>query len=415
MEKITLPNGVRLVYEKTDFIRSMTFGIWVGTGSRFESKKESGISHFIEHMLFKGTKHHSCAALSEAFDALGGQSNAYTTKELTAFYVKALDSKMLEAAGLITEMVMEPLMAEGDVQSERGVILEEIGMYEDDPEDLAIEKLNEAVYPKSALGMPILGTKKSLAGIGREEMLGYLHKHYSGENVVAAISGNFDEKNLQVLCDLLSTLPAGKREVVEPGIYVPTTYLKKKKYEQNHLGFLYPAYSVKDDRKYAAAVLSTILGGGASSRLFQRMRDKEGLCYSVYSYSASSLAEGLFGMYTATGKETEEKAIAAMLEEIEKIKQDGVREDELFRAKEKIKTNILLGLESTGSRASMMARNELIFGRIPDYQEIVDAYECLTREDIQNVACDIFKSEVLSFSAIGRIEKEETYNQMLGR
>ena len=413
MEKITLPNGARILYERTDFLKSATFGVWVGTGSRHETAALSGASHYIEHMLFKGTEKRDCAALSEAFDLLGGHSNAYTTKEMTAFYARALDDRVGEAVELITEMLFSSRFDPVDMENERGVIVEEIGMYEDDPEDLATERLSEIVFPRSSLGRPILGTKRSLAGLGREELLAYMREKYVGENTVAVISGNFDPEALSLLQEKLSGMPRGKKNRAKPATYRPGVFLKKKKYEQNHIGLLWNGYSRKDERRYAAALLSAILGGGASSRLFRKVRDEEGLCYSIYSYTGSTENEGLFGVYTATGRENEKKALETTIREIDRLREKGVESEELARAKEKNRTSLLLSLESTGARAAYMARNELFDGKVPSYEEVLARYDAVSEHDLKEAARDLLTPESLSYAAVGRIGEKEYYEGLL--
>ncbi|MBR5742355.1 MAG: insulinase family protein [Clostridia bacterium] len=413
MEKITLPNGARILYERTDFVQSATFGVWIGTGSRHEKRAESGASHFIEHMLFKGTEKHDCAALSEAFDLLGGHSNAYTTKENTSFYVRALADRMADAATLVTEMLFSSRFDPADVENERGVIEEEIGMYEDDPEDLATEKLSEIVYPSSALGRPILGTRRTLQRLGREELLGYMREKYVGENLVAAISGNFDLSVIDLLSEKLGAVPRGRKNAVREAGYRPGVLLKRKKYEQNHVGILWKGYDQDDPRRFAAALLAAILGGGPSSRLFRRVRDEEGLCYSIYAYSGATEKEGLFGVYTATSRENEKRTLETAVEELVRIRREGVSEEELARAKEKNRTGLLLSMESTGSRASYMARNELRKGEVPTCEEILAHYDRVSAGDILDAARDILRPEALSFAAVGRIGEKQYYEELL--
>ncbi len=413
MEKITLPNGARILTERTDFLKSAAFGVWIGTGSRHETAALSGASHFIEHMLFKGTAKHDCAALSEALDLLGGHSNAYTTKEITSFYVRALSDRMTDAVELVSEMLFSSLFDPADLENERGVIEEEIGMYEDDPEDLATEKLSEIVYPSSSLGRPILGTVRSLRRLDREALLSYMHSHYTGANAVAALSGNFDRAAVDLLAEKLSALPCGKRSAVREAVYVPGVFLKKKKYEQNHIGLLWKGFGQEDERRYAAALLSAILGGGASSRLFRRVRDEEGLCYAIYSFSGSTEKEGLFGVYAACSRENEKKALETAVREIVRIREEGVSREELERAKEKNRTSLLLSMESTGSRASYMARNELKRGTVPSFEEVLAAYDRVSEEEIRETAGEILRPEMLSFAAVGRIGEKDYYEELL--
>ena len=413
MEKIILPNGARILYERTDFLKSATFGVWVGTGSRHETRALSGASHFIEHMLFKGTEKHDCASLSEALDLLGGHSNAYTTKEITSFYVRALEDRMQDAVNLVTEMIFSSRFDPADLENERGVIEEEIGMYGDDPEDLATERLSEIVYPSSSLGRPILGTVRSLEKLDREALLSYMRAHYTGENLVAALSGNFDPKVVDALAQKLSAMPKGKKNRTKEAKYVPGVFLKKKKYEQNHVGLLWKGFGQEDPRRFAAALLSAILGGGASSRLFRRVRDEEGLCYAIYSFSGSTEKEGLFGVYTATSRENERKTLESTVQEIVKIREEGVSLEELDRAKEKNRTGLLLSMESTGSRASYMARNELKKGEVPSFEELLAAYDRVTPEEIRETAREILKPDMLSYAAVGRIGEKDYYEELL--
>ena len=413
MEKITLPNGARILTERTDFLKSATFGVWIGTGSRHETAALSGASHFIEHMLFKGTAKHDCAALSEALDLLGGHSNAYTTKEITSFYVRALSDRMPDAVELVTEMLFSSLFDPADLENERSVIEEEIGMYEDDPEDLATEKLSETVYPSSPLGRPILGTVRSLKKLDRDALMTYMQRHYTGENVVAALSGNFESGTVDLLAEKLSALPRGKRNAVREAVYVPGVFLKRKAYEQNHVGLLWKGYGQEEERRFAAALLSAILGGGASSRLFRRVRDEEGLCYAIYSFSGSTEKEGLFGVYTACSRENEKKALETAVREIVRIREQGVSAEELEKAKEKNRTGLLLSMESTGSRASYMARNELKRGKVPSFEEVLAAYDRVTTEEIRETAAEILRPEMLSYAAVGRNGGKDYYEEIL--
>ena len=364
-------------------------------------------------MLFKGTAKHDCAALSEALDLLGGHSNAYTTKEITSFYVRALSDRMPDAVELVTEMLFSSLFDPADLENERSVIEEEIGMYEDDPEDLATEKLSETVYPSSPLGRPILGTVRSLKKLDRDALMTYMQRHYTGENVVAALSGNFESGTVDLLAEKLSALPRGKRNAVREAVYVPGVFLKRKAYEQNHVGLLWKGYGQEEERRFAAALLSAILGGGASSRLFRRVRDEEGLCYAIYSFSGSTEKEGLFGVYTACSRENEKKALETAVREIVRIREQGVSAEELEKAKEKNRTGLLLSMESTGSRASYMARNELKRGKVPSFEEVLAAYDRVTTEEIRETAAEILRPEMLSYAAVGRIGGKDYYEEIL--
>jgi len=412
MEIITLSNKARIVYERTDFVKSMTCGIYVAAGSRFERADEAGVSHYIEHMLFKGTEHHSGIQLSEEFDLLGGNSDAYTTKELTAFYAKALGDKAGKIHDLLTEMVTEPKLDTNDMENERGVILEEIGMYEDDPEDLAIERLNEKIYPRNALGRPILGSQKTVGEMTRQKLLDYMKKTYVGSNLVVSLSGNFDLMEIDRLSEKLEVFPEGKKSTAREALYQPSFFIRKKAYEQNHFCLMFPAVSAHHPDRRAIAMLSSILGGGTSSRLFRRLREEEGLCYSVYAFSSFTMAEGVFAVYTATNQEDEKRAITAIWEELDKIVRDGVSQIELDRAREKSRTSFLMGMESTGNRSEFMGRSLLYYDKVPTPEESEEAYRKITCEDIQRLAKTIFQREKASFSAVGRIQKAEDYQNL---
>jgi len=409
MEIITLSNRARIVYERTDFVKSMTCGIYVAAGSRFEKKEEAGVSHFIEHMLFKGTKRHSGAELSEEFDLLGGNSDAYTTKEMTSFYAKALGDKAGKIHELLTEMISEPKFDENDIENERGVILEEIGMYEDDPEDLAIERLSEKIYPGNALGRPILGSRKTVGEMNRERLTDYMKHTYVGSNIVASLCGNFDLKEIDRLARKLEVFPEGKKSAAKEAIYRPSLFVRRKAYEQNHFCLIFPSFSAHHPDRRAAALLSSILGGGPSSRLFRRLREDEGLCYSVYAFTSCSVAEGIFGIYTATNPESENRAILAIWEELDRLVREGVTQQELDRAREKNRTSFLMGMESTGNRSEFMGRSLIYYDRVASMEESEEAYRGITREDIQRLAQEIFQRSLVSFSAVGRVKKEAEY------
>lgn len=411
---LTLGNGAKIVYENIDSVRSVTAGIWITSGSRHEPAGKSGISHFIEHMLFKGTEKHSCAEMAELFDSVGGHANAYTTKDITAYYVKALDVKLRFAGGLLSDMLFCPKLAPKDLETERSVIFEEMGMYEDDPEDLAIEKLSDKVFRTSSLGRQILGNKAALRKITSADLKKYMNEKYSGENIVVAISGKINEDDIKYLADKISALPAGKRNINKPAEYIPSVYMKKKNYEQNHFSMLFPSVSCTDEKRHAATLLSGILGGGMSSRLFRKIREEQGLCYSVFSFENNGPEEGLFGIYTATGKETQDKALSLIREELERIREDGVSGAELDLVREKTKANILLGLESTSARASYLARSQIYFGNILDYDSIIEQYDAVTRDDIAGMAQKIINFNSMSFSAVGKINDTEHYSALLG-
>ena len=412
-KKITLKNGVRILFEQIDSVRSVSLGIWVLNGSRNEPKKYNGISHFIEHMLFKGTTTRTAAEIASKMDSIGGQVNAFTTKECTCFYARVLDTHFSEAADILTDMLFNSRFDESDVSVERGVILEEIGMYNDSPEDIVSERLMTAVYSPTPLSMPILGTPKTLKVIDGAAMREYVKKNYLSENIVVSISGSFTDENINLISEIFSGIGVGKTSPPKRSIYTHTTTVKKKSTEQNHiiLAFEGPQFGSPD--RFTNAIMANILGGGMSSRLFRKVREEQGLCYSIYSYIYSHSDTGLFGIYTATGKETELRAIGLIAEVLRELLENGVTDEELNRAREQSKANVLLALESTVSRMNSLARGELFLGEILRPEEIIDRYDAVTRELVLDSARRIIDFNKLSLSAVGKVATAEEYMEML--
>ena len=395
VEKIILNNGVRVLHEKLEHVRSCALGVWVENGSCHEPDELAGISHYIEHMMFKGTETRTATDLAQAFDAIGGQVNAFTTKEHTCYYARTLDTHVQKAAELLCDMVLYSAFRPEDVDLERGVILEEIGMYEDTPEDLVSEILSAAVYPSQPLGRPILGTQGTLQHIDSEALKDYCSKQYVGENTIISLCGSFSDADLKAVCDAFSALPAGQPQEMPQATYRKAVVVKKKDIEQNHLLLVFPGLY--------------ILGAGMSSRLFQRVRERSGLCYSIYSFTSLYQNTGVLGIYVALGRETQEDALRMIREELERFKTEGITEEELARTKEQLKTTLLMSLESTNSRMSSMARNEMIFGHAQSPEEAVEKLEKVTIGDIHRLAKDLLDFEQMSFSAVGNVSQPEEY------
>jgi len=288
-----LGNGVILLLEPVDSVRSVAAGLWIGAGSRHESEARNGISHCLEHMAFKGTEKRAAAEIAAQTDAIGGQFNAYTTKESTAFYARVLDNHLPEALDLLTDMVFHAKLDDSDLDTERGVIFEEIGMYEDTPEDLVGERLLEAVYPGQALGRPILGRADSLASFTGANLRVYRDDYFRAPQMIAALAGKFTDSDARLFADLLAAVPAGKPVAGEPAAYRPAFVTADKPLEQNHLCLALPGLATGDERRYAMQLLCGILGGGASSRLYQKLREEHGLCYAVHGYTVTFADTGL--------------------------------------------------------------------------------------------------------------------------
>lgn len=409
----TLPNGVRFYTEHVPAVSSAALGIWVGTGSREEKASENGAAHFIEHMLFKGTSTHTAREMAQRMDAIGGQMNAFTTKECTCFYGRVLDSHLPQALDILFDMVYHSSFAQEAVETERGVILEEIDMYEDTPDDLCAEKLFGAVFQGSALARPILGSAETLAPMTGEFLREYHRTHYRGDNTVVALSGSFSQEILDELRRRFAALPAGAPQPVVPAVYTPAFVVTSKPIEQNHLTLAFPGLDYNSPKRFALQLLSSILGGGVSSRLFQQVRERQGLCYTIYSYGAGHADTGVFCIYTALNKETEAKALATIRQVVDQLRREGPTSEELERAREQSKANVVMGLESTQSRMSHAGRSLLFSGEILTPEQIIAAYDSVTHEDVVALAQEIFRWDQVSLSAVGQVRTAEAYRALV--
>lgn len=407
-EKITLPNGVRILYENIPYVRSVAAGIWVGTGSRYENAEMNGASHFIEHMVFKGTNTRSAADIAELMDEIGGQINAFTTKECTCFYGRVLDLHLPRLADILCDMFFNSKFDNEDTKNEFGVICEEIDMYEDSPDDLVVERLLSAVY-NEPLAMPILGTKESISTFTGDSLKEYKRTHYSPDRIVITVSGSFRQSDIDYFKDRFSAMPILKADNFIPAVYSPVFISKAKDIEQNHLFLGFESNDITSDERYGMQLLSSILGGGMSSRLFQSVREKYGLCYSIYTFSSSYIDSGIFGIYTALGNDTEEQALKLIVDEIHRLLHDGVTEAELSRAREQMKANVLMSLESTASRMTQLGKNELYLNRVPDSKEVIAAYDSVTADTIAALSQKYLTTDKMSFSAVGKVKKGEEY------
>jgi len=412
VEKITLKNGLRIVYEAIPYVRSTSLGVWIGNGSRYEKKSESGASHFIEHMLFKGTETQTASQLAALTDRIGGMVNAYTTKDCTCIYGRVLDTRLVDLVDMFYDMLINSKFDEDDVISERSVILDEIRMCNDTPDDLVYERLVAGIYKGSSLGRPILGTPKSLNSMTGETLKCYLNSHYDPKNIVISISGSFKDSDIDYIGKLFSAV-SGSSTAYKNAVYNPYFTVKRRNLEQNHLFIAYPGITSIDERRYAFSLLSNIVGGNASSRLFQSVREQYALCYNIFTTVGAFNDTGIFGIYTALSEEAQCKAISVIMDEINKVKNGDITNDELELSKELVKSGILMSLESTSSRMNRMGRNELYFGRVPSLDETVEGYENVTLEEITSLANQIFDDSQVSFSAIGKTLSIEDYKSML--
>lgn len=414
MEKITLTNGFRILLEPVKWAHSATMGIWVGSGSRYETEQNAGVSHFIEHMLFKGTARRSALEIAEQMDEIGGALNAYTTKEYTCFYARALDRHVGTAFDILCDMLTQPALAEKDMQTERGVILEELHMYEDSPEDICADRLYEGVWKGDMLGANILGGRKTVTALTAEDLRAYMRRFYTPERMVASICGRFDAQEIVRLCEknFGALQNTGNPVAAEPAAYHRCIMLRKKDFEQTQLALAMPGIGAQDDRRFAMRLLMSILGTSSSSRLYQRIREELGLVYEIESFSASYLEAGILGIDMALSPRNEKKALREALR-IMKGFAGSITQRELARSKEQYLSGLIMNLESTQSRASQMGRGELLYNEVKSVDELMERVRAVTLDELQALAEKFLRFDELSLSAAGRVKKERFYEELL--
>lgn len=413
-EIITLENGLRIIYEKGENSKTCGAEIWVASGSGYETPETAGISHFIEHMLFKGTEKRTALDIAVEMDEIGGHLNAYTAREATCFYVKTLSEHMPKALDILCDMVKNPKLDAGDIELEKSVIKEEIALYEDEPEDICTDMFYEKVWKGSMLGSNILGTAETVDGITREKLSAHIQKFYVPERTVISISGNFDKdaatgiiKNY--FSDCINT--GFGLNPVSAEFHTEILPLKKD-FMQNQLIIGFPGVSVTDPRHEAALLISAMLGDTPSSRLFQQIREKLGLVYSVGTTCVSYLRSGLFKIYMGLNEKSEEKAICEVLKIISDFALT-VTEKELARAKEQSVTDFVMSLENLSSHASRNGRNLLLYNKEIPEEEIIKNIRAVTLDDIRKTACDIFDMSRISLCVTGKTKSKQAYTEII--
>jgi predicted Zn-dependent peptidase len=382
------------VLENIPTVRSVAIGVWIGTGSRNETPQNNGISHFLEHMFFKGTKTRTAREIAESFDSIGGQVNAFTSKEYTCYYAKVLDTHSKYALEVLADMFFNSTFDEEELKKEKNVVYEEIKMYEDTPDDIVHDVLSKAVYSQHSLGYPILGTEETLSTFTSETLKHYMHHTYTPENVVISIAGNIEESFIKDVEMLFGSYEGGKQEQTEQLPDFHTNKLaRKKETEQAHLCIGYEGLKVGHEDVYSLIVLNNILGGSMSSRLFQDVREQKGLAYSVYSYHSAFQDSGIVTIYGGTGAKQLNVLFETIQETLTKLKQEGITDKELSNSKEQLKGSLMLSLESTNSRMSRNGKNELILGRHRSLDEIVNQIDQVTKSGVDQLANNIFKDQ----------------------
>jgi predicted Zn-dependent peptidase len=388
-----LPSGLTIVTERMDRVETVSFGAYIATGSRNETEAENGVSHFLEHMAFKGTDTRSAAAIAEEIEAVGGHINAYTAREQTAYYVKVLKEDTALAADIIGDILTHSTFEPEEMERERGVILQEIGQANDTPDDIIFDHFQEVAYPSQSLGRPILGTEQGIREMPRTTLTGYMKRHYAPPNMVVAAAGKLEHAQiLDLVGRHFTDLPAQVPPGMENGVYQGGEFREDRDLDQVHIVLGFPSVGYSDPDYYPTLLLSTLLGGGMSSRLFQEIREKRGLVYSIYSFAQPYIDGGLFGIYAGTGESEAEELMPVTLEELRKV-QTSVTEAELARAKAQVKASVLMSLESTGSRCEQLARQIQVFGRVLSTEETVRKIMAVTQEDILRAASRHFRGK----------------------
>ena len=405
--KDTLPNGLTLVTEEVPAVRSVAVGVWLKRGSRHEAEAASGISHFIEHMVFKGTKTRSAERIAAEVDSIGGYMDAFTAKEYASFHLKVLDEHLPLAVEILGDIVLNPLFDPAEMAKETKVIFEEMGMVEDTPDDLVMELFAEAFWPGHPLGRPILGTRKTVGRFRREDLSSYFSRVYHPGNILIAAAGHLEHGQVAALVTRhfsgLDGQPAPRSARGRaPRVVTRTIARSKKELEQVHLCLGARSYPQAHPDRYAVYVLNTVLGGSMSSRLFQNVREKRGLVYSISSGVTAYSDAGLLSIYAGTGKDSLPEVIRLTLEEIRRLRGEELPAEELRRAKDHIKGGLVLSLESSGARMNHLARQEIYFGRQFPLDEILGGIEAVSGGDVRRVAGEIFDGRVAA-SVLGNL------------
>ncbi|WAM30551.1 M16 family metallopeptidase [Caldicellulosiruptor naganoensis] len=400
----TLDNNLRLVYEKVDTVKTVSVGVWVLAGSRYETKNENGISHFIEHILFKGTKNRSSKEIVYEIESIGGQINAFTAKEYTCFYVRVLDEFLEKAFEILSDLILNPLISPEDIEKEKSVIIEEISMSKDDPEEILYQSLNDLIWKGETLSYPIIGKETTVKKVDRNKILNFMNKRYKPENVVISVAGNFEEKLLISLCEKYfgrwknhseSKSIDGSKPVFKRG-----TVIKSKKSDQAQIAIAFEGFGQEDEDVYKLLIVSNILGGGMSSRLFQKIREDLGLVYSITSFVSTYRDVGTLIIHAGTNPKNLEVVYKEILNQISLLVKGKLTPEEVEVAKQQIKGSIIFGLENTSSRMSNLGKNMLLLNRVIELQEIIDTINSIKFDQVMDTAREILTKE-FSVAVVG--------------
>jgi predicted Zn-dependent peptidase len=410
----TLSNGLRIVTDRLDTVATVSLGLWVDVGTRHEPAAINGVAHFLEHMAFKGTKRRSALAIAEEIEAVGGHLNAYTSRESTAYYAKVLKEDVGLALDILADILQHSTFEPAELERERAVILQEIGQANDTPDDIVFDYFQERAYPDQAMGRPVLGSPEIIKKLSRKSVISYLSDHYGAARMVLSASGNLDHNAVVDLADkLLSSMPGERDVATEPARYVGGDHRQSRDLEQLHLVLGFPGLALGDPDYYAAAVLSTAFGGGMSSRLFQEVREKRGLVYTISSFAHGYRDGGVFGIYAGTGEDEVVELVPVLCDETLRL-EDGFTPVELARAKAQMKAGLLMSLESTSARCEQMAQHMLIHGTPFDPAEIVRRIDAVDDAAIGRIVAH-WRSAPPTLVGLGPVAGLEDFDHLSAR
>ncbi|MFO7688237.1 MAG: pitrilysin family protein [Desulfobacterales bacterium] len=414
-QKTTLPNGVRILTKSMPFVRSVSMGVWVNVGGRDESASENGLSHLIEHMIFKGTRKRTAFQIAKEFDAIGGHTNAFTSFENTCYHARVMDAHLETMVDILTDIFLNSEFAEEEVAKERPVIFQEIGMVEDNPEEYIHVLAGSAYWGDNPLGRSILGTRENIPVFTSAKIKAFFNRFYQPSQIVVAVAGNVSHERIVALVGpAFSVIKSGPGF---PGRETPVGYpqikLHQRKLEQVHICLGTRGVSITDPKRYAFSLLNTIFGGNMSSRLFQKIREHHGLAYAVYSFISSYEDTGMFGVYAGVRPDKVRETLGLIMEEVRTLRKHPVEAAELNDAKNYTKGNLLLASESVDNQMVRLAQNEINFGRSVPLQEIIDQIEAVTGTDIADLAAELFQKDRLALTALGPLNGNASFEELL--
>lgn len=416
-------SGLRIVTEEVPSVRSAAVGIWVNVGSRDEAPATAGASHFLEHLLFKGTTSRTALEISSSIESVGGEMNAFTSKEYTCFYARVIDTDLPMAIDVVSDLITSSIVTALDVDAERKVVLEEIAMRDDDPSDLVHDLFSDTYYGDTSIGRPILGTVESIKGMSRNTVFNYYKKRYLPQNLVVAVAGNIKHKRVVAMVEEVLSRD-NFLDVMAAPVLRPNTVVKNskqqsvgllfKKSEQAHMFYGMEGVARADERRFAMGVLSAALGGGMSSRLFQEIREKRGLAYSVYAYAQQFAGSGVLGFYAGCNPTKAIEVVEIIQSVLADVADNGMSQAEITRAKGAVRGSLVLSQEDSGSRMSRIGKNEIVYGQVMDFDDILKAIDCVSAEDIREIASE-FLVKTPTLALVGPFKSESKFEKVLAR